>query len=394
MAWKETNVIEERMKFVAAYKSGGWTMSDLCREFGISRKTGYKYLERYESEGVEALKDRSRAPKKQGRATRPNLVELVIEERQKHPTWGSRKILASLQGRYPRVKGWPSAPTIGRILKREGLIEEKRRRRKYSRAKTEPLSHVIEPNDVWCADYKGWFTVGDGKRCDPLTITDAHSRFLLACHAVPKTDTKHAQQVFTAVFREFGMPDAIRTDNGSPFASRGLAGLSRLSVWWLKLGIRLERIEPGKPYQNGRHERMHLTLKRETTLPPQSTMRAQQKEFDRFRHEYNYDRPHEALKNRKPAQIYKRSHRQFPEQLPEMAYPTSYEPHRVSEEGTIRYGVHRVFVTSVLAGEVIGLEEISDRHRRLYFSSAAIGVLDVYTGKVLQYSEPTPIIES
>ena len=315
-------------------------MSDLCRKFGISRKTGYKYLNRYEAEGVDALKDRSRAPKTQARSTREKLVELVVEERRNHPTWGARKVLGYLMIRYPQIRDWPSPATVGRILKREGLIEEKKRRR-HMPVKHYPLSHVLAPNDVWCADYKGWFTVGDGKRCDPLTITDAHSRFLIACYGVPKTNTEQAQKVFTAAFREYGLPEAMRTDNGSPFASRALAGLSRLSVWWLKLGIRLERIEPGKPYQNGRHERMHLTLKRETTLPPESSLRAQQAAFD----------------------------------------------------STIRYLTYRIHLVSSLRGETVGLEEISERHRRIHFANAVLGVLDAYTGKLLAYKNPMTIIQ-
>lgn len=393
MPWEETEVIEERMKFIAALKSGGWTMTDLCREFGISRKTGYKYLERYESEGLDALKDRSRARKHQAHMIRPKLVDLVVAARKEHKTWGSRKLLASLMGRYPSISDWPSPATIGRILSRKGLIQNEKKRRRRNAYASFPLSHALDPNDVWCADFKGHFTVGSGQRCDPLTITDAYSRYLVACQAVKKTDTKNTQKVFENAFRELGLPAAIRTDNGTPFAAtNGLAGMSRLSAWWLRLGIQLERIEPGKPQQNGRHERMHRTLKQETALPPRSSLRQQQGAFDDFRYEYNFERPHEALKNRFPGEIYKPSVRTYPEKLPEVAYATNVEPHRVSDEGTIYYALHRVFISSSLAGEVIGLEEISDRHMRIHFAAAALGVLDVYTGKVLQYQNPQPTI--
>jgi hypothetical protein len=241
-------------------------------------------------------------------------------------------------------------------------------------------------------DFKGHFTVANGKRCDPLTITDAHTRYLLDCRAVKKTDSRSVQKVFEGVFREYGIPDAIRSDNGSPFASRGLAGLTPFAVWLLKFGIRLERIEPGKPYQNGRHERMHLTLKQHTALPPRSSLKAQQSAFDEFREEYNKVRPHHALDLKVPASLYRVSNREYSGKAPVVEYPTSIEPHTVSDEGTIRYGTHRVFLISSLRGETVGLEEISERHRRIHFSNAVIGVLDAYTGKLLAYKNPMTII--
>lgn len=388
MPWKETNVDEEKVKFIAAYKTGGWSMTDLCKEFGIDRTTGYKYVRRFAEQGLDGLKEQSRAPKNQPRAVRQKLVDLILEARDKKPTWGPEKLLSSLSGRYPGIKDWPSITTVGRILKKSGRVKEKKKRRVKSK-KIYPLSHVIEPNDVWSTDYKGYFVVGNGKRCDPLTITDSYSRFLLACRITTKTDTANVQAAFTDVFREYGLPEAIRSDNGSPFAStRSLAGLSRLSVWWMKLGIRLERIKPGNPQENGRHERMHLTLKQETALPPRSSLQEQQRAFDLFVHEYNYERPHASLKNRFPGDLYRTSKREYPEKIQEMAYPTSYEVERVSDEGNIRYGIHRVFISSALRDELIGLEEISDRHRRIHFSNSTIGVLDVYTGKVLQYQNP------
>ncbi len=391
MPWMETNVQEERLRFIAAWKTGGWNMTELCRDLGISRKTGYKYLERYEAEGLDGLKDRSHAAHHQPNKTRSLITELIIEERQKHPSWGPVTLLARLAGRYPQVKDWPAVSTVGEILKREGLIQPRRKRRQVP-LKLHPLSHAEKPNDLWCIDFKGHFTVANGRRCDPLTISDAVSRYLLACQSVQKTDSVNVQKAFERVFHEFGMPVAIRSDNGPPFASRGLAGLTPLAVWLLKLGIHLERIEPGKPYQNGRHERMHLTLKQHTALPPRSSLQAQQKAFDEFRKEYNEVRPHHALDLKTPAAVHEISNREFPKRIEPVEYWTNMETFTVSDEGNIRYGTHRVFLAPSLRGENIALEEISERHRRIRFAGAALGVLDVYTGKLLAYKNPIQII--
>ena len=391
MPWKETDVIDERMKFVVAFNTGNWSMTELCNEFGISRVTGYKYIERYETEGIDGLKDKSHAIHHRHNKTSDSISEKILDMRDTHPSWGPRKLLERLRGRYPRVKKWPAPSTVGEILKREGRIKPRRKRRKNP-VKVYPLSHVKNVNDVWCTDFKGYFTVGNGQRCDPLTISDAHSRFLLECKGLKKMNSEEVMKAFTGVFCEYGLPDAIRTDNGSPFASRmSLAGLTQLSVWWLKLGIRLERIRPGNPQENGRHERMHRTLKQETALPARSSLQAQQKAFDDFRDEYNNIRPHEALDMKCPAQVYKKSVRVFPDKIHEMEYPTNIEPHRVSDEGNIKYGMNRIFVSSVLRNEIIGLEEISERHRRIYFGGFILGIIDAYTGKVLQYLNPMEI---
>jgi transposase InsO family protein len=391
MPWKETTVYEERMKFVIAWKQGDWTMSDLCREFGISRVTGYKYLEQYEKYGIEGLMDKSKAPKFQAFAVDEDMIRRILLCREEHKTWGARKILASLKCQYHRTKEWPCPATVGRILKRNGMIKP-RKRRIRTIVKTSPLCHATSPNDVWCADYKGHFTVGDGDRCDPLTVTDAYSRFLLGCKIVKKTDTVNTKDVFTSIFREYGIPYAIRTDNGTPFASKSIAGLSQLSVWWMKLGINLERIEPGKPQQNSRHERMHKTLKEGTALPPRSSLEAQQNAFDRFRNEYNYERPHEALDDHFPSEFYQYSKREFPEKLEEVAYPTNMAVEVVSDVGTINYKGHRMFISAALIDEPVGLEDIDDRHYRIYFCTSVIGIIDGFTGKVLQYKNPVSII--
>jgi len=387
MPWKVTNVNEERMKFIVAWKTGGWSMSELCREFNISRKTGYKYLNRYEDDGLDGLKDRSHIAHTQPHKTREKLTELIVEMRQEHPSWGPRTLLAALKGRYPGIHDWPVPSTIGQILKREKLIPERKKRRPNP-VKFYPLSHVKNPNDLWCTDFKGHFTVGNGLRCDPLTITDAHTRYLLECRGIRKTNSQNVKKAFEKIFHEYGIPDAIRSDNGSPFSSHGLAGLTPLAIWWLKLGIRLERIEPGKPAQNGRHERMHRTLKEHTALPPRSSLKEQQKAFDNFRKEYNEDRPHHALDMQVPASVYCKSSKSFTGKTPTVEYNTNIEAFRISDQGTFLYGMNRIFLSPSLRNEVVGLEEISERHRRIYFASAIIGILDAYTGKVLAYKNP------
>ena len=386
MPWKELTVEEERMKFVVAWKSGGWSISDLCREFGISRKTGYKYIQRYKESGLDGLRDQSRAPKIQAFAVNDRIIEVIVNQRKKHPTWGAKKLLASLTVKFPSINNWPSETTVLRILHRNKLVPTKRRYKKP--VPVYPFSHVLGPNDVWSADYKGHFTVGNGQRCDPLTVTDAYSRFLLGCRIVSKLDTLNAQKVFIRLFREYGMPLAIRTDNGSPFASNSIAGLSRLSVWWLKLGINLERIEPGKPQQNGRHERMHRTLKQETALPPRSSLEDQQRAFNAFKKEYNNFRPHEALKNKTPSNYYQKSERIYPEKIIEPAYSTNIDVYKVNDLGFINHAEFRVFLSSALVDELIGIEEFSERHARIHFYRSVLGILDLYTGKVLQFKNP------
>ena len=266
MPWKERTAVDERKCFMAAWQRREASFSALCRHFGISRPTGYKWLARYSDGGEAGLADQSRAPRQQPRTTPSPMQNQILALRAEHPSWGPRKLLAVLERLEPR-QAWPAPSTIGELLRREGLTHARPPRRRTP-SYTEPLAHATGPNDLWCTDFKGWFVCGNGERCDPLTLTDAYSRYLLRCRAVPKTDGPHLRQIFEAAFREFGLPLAIRNDNGPPFASTGLAGLSRLSVWWIRLGIRPERIDPGCPEQNGRLERFHQTLKAETAAPP------------------------------------------------------------------------------------------------------------------------------
>jgi transposase InsO family protein len=374
MPWKECGVLEERFRFINEWNSGDWNMAELCRIYGVTRKTGYKWVERYAARGLEGLRDLSRAPE-----CHPNEVSEAIEEevlalRGKHAFWGARKIRAWLVQAH-LDEGMPAVSTIGSILQRNGLTVP-RKRRPSLRPSSEPLAHASQPNTVWCADFKGWFRTGDGERIDPLTITDAYSRYLLRCQAVKAADTAHSRPIFEAAFREYGLPERIRTDNGAPFASNGDSALTGLSVWWIKLGIRPERIEPGKPQQNGRHERMHRTLKQATATPPAGNRRRQQECFDAFRREYNEQRPHEALGQIPPAQRYAASPRTYPACLPEPEYPGGWECRRVMEGGQFRWWSERVFASHALEGELIGLEPLEDGNWRVWFSFHELGVLD------------------
>ena len=366
--------MEERFRFIEEWKSGDWNMSELCRFYGVSRGTGYKWVGRYEAGGVEALRDQSRAPRQHPNAIAEEVEKLVLGMRAKHPRWGAPKIQAVMKELYPDQKT-PAESTIGALLKREGLTVE-RKRRKHCRATTEPLAHAGTANRVWCADYKGWFRTGDGSRIDPLTISDAYSRYLLRCQAVKAVDYAHSKPVFEAAFREYGLPDRLRTDNGAPFASNGESGLTGLSVWWIKLGIVPERIAPGKPQQNGRHERMHLTLKQETAAPPAATRRAQQQRFSQFVREYNEERPHEALGQQAPARHYQSSSRQYRERLAEVEYADGWEVRRVAPGGQIRWRGESVFVAHALRGEPVGLEQIAELKWRIWFSFYEVGILD------------------
>lgn len=354
-----------------AWLKGGEDFTQICRNFGISRKTGYKYVARFRAGGLAGLGDLSRAPHHRPQSMPAEVVAVIIEQRHKHPRWGPRKIRAALERQRAQV-AWPAASSIGELLKREGLIAA-RPRRCATPPYTEPLRHAGAPNQVWCADFKGWFRCADGSRCDPLTITDAYSRFLLRCRSVEKTDGVHVQAVFETMFREYGLPEAIRTDNGPPFASRAPGGLSRLSMWWLRLGVRHERIEAGHPEQNGRHERMHRTLKAETASPPRVSLRQQQLAFERFEKEYNYERPHEALGNRTPAEVYTVSTRSFPARLPELEYPAGVTMRRISQQGSLKWQGERTFLSEVLGRETVGLLEVEQDLYEVYYGLLMIG---------------------
>src|SRR5208283_4446374 len=342
MPWKASSVMEEKVRFVFEYEEGERSMTELCERYGIARETGYVWLRRYRERGLAGLVELNRAAQRHGNQTPPETERAVLELRQGHMRWGPRKLKRVLEREQPQQR-WPAASTIGELLKREGLVVGRKRRRRTA-AYSEPLAHADGPNRVWCADFKGWFRTGDGERIDPLTITDAYSRYLLRCQAVEKTNTERVRAIFEAAFREYGLPAAIRTDNGAPFASRAVAGLSRLAVWWMKLGIVPERIEAGHPEQNGRHERMHRTMKEETATPPQANRRAQQRTMDEFRREYNEERPHEALDMRTPSSCYTPSSRPYPARVREPEYGGALAVPKVRECGVFTWKHENVFL--------------------------------------------------
>ena len=349
-------------------------MTGLCTEFGISRKTGYKWVNRFHDRGIEGLQEQSRAPRSHPNATDPQIESGLLRERKAHPTWGPKKLLWKLHQQGIK-EPLPSTSTAWAILKRHGLVETRRRRRRQE-ASSAPGLKVAGPNDVWCADFKGQFKTRDGEYCFPLTVSDGYSRYLVSCRALQDTSTKGAQPVFERAFREYGLPWRLRTDNGSPFASMGLARLSKLSVWLIKIGIQLERIQPGHPEQNGRHERMHRTLKKETVLPPAENLELQQRRFDRFRKEYNEERPHEALGLKPPGSVYESSPRPYPRRIEEYDYPAHYVVRRVMASGRICFRMHEIYANECLFGEPLGLTEIDDGIWRVYFRSHELGIVD------------------
>lgn len=376
MPWKVSGVVDRRKQFLAEYESGQWTMAELCRGHGISRPTGYELVRRWRAEGEAGVEDRSRAPRRHPNQTPAEIEAPVLQLRRERPRWGPRTLRAWLRDRQPQVR-WPAASTIAAMLDREGLTVPRRKRPRVP-PYTQPLAQAMEPNRLWCADFKGWFRTGDGTRIDPLTIMDAHSRYLLRVQAVEKTDTERVQAVFAAAFREYGLPLAIRTDNGAPFASRAVRGLSRLSLWWMKLGIAAERIEPGHPEQNGAHERMHRTLAEETAAPPQYSARDQQRAFDRFRRMYDEERPHQALGMRTPAALYQLSPRVYPERLPQPEYGSAFKVRRVHKHGQFVWKGQDVFLSKVLYGEDIGLLPLDDRYYQVYFAAFPLARFDSY----------------
>ena len=371
MPWDR--VVEQRLKFVMAAEAGEEPFSWLCEVWGISRKTGYKWLERYRTEGLAGLLDRPSAPRHHGRATPEALVEKIVLLRRARPSWGPRKIIARLELDHPEL-AWPGPSAAGDILKRAGLVAARRPRR---RAPPSPFALTIpeRPNQVWAADYKGWIRLRDGARCEPLTLTDGFSRYLLKLSCGSGTTEAEARPVFEAAFEAFGLPEVIRSDNGPPFASTGATGLTSLSVWWIKLGVRPERIDPGRPQQNGRHERFHLTLL-EAMRPTGADRQAQAKRFAAFQEDYNCRRPHQALGQLPPDHFYKPSPRKLPPKPEEPNYPPEAAVRTVRSNGEIKWRGGLVHICSALAGEAVAIEEGQGGDWHVRFYDHALGFID------------------
>ena len=376
MAWKVSCVMDERKRFVEVWSQGEFSVAELCRQFGVSRKTGYKWLDRYRRRGWEGLEDLSRAAHGHPNEIAAELVERVVAFKGEHMLFGPKKIVARLRASEPDTV-WPAVSTAGDILKRAGLVVSRERRRRATPSSA-PLAHADAPNALWCADFKGWFRTRDGTCCIPLTISDACTRYFLRCRAMTgHTGYASVRPLFEAAFREFGLPGRIRTDNGPPFASVGLAGLSRLSVWWMKLGIAPERIEPGHPEQNGRHERLHRTLKEATARPPAATVRTQQGAFDRFLPYYNHERPHEALGQKTPASIYTKSPRPYPARVPTTGdYPDPWTVRKVKDSGRLKWKGRELHLSQALIGEYVGFEPVDDRRWVVHFLHQPIALFD------------------
>jgi transposase InsO family protein len=365
--------VDLRYEFIRAWQIEG-DVAGLCRRFGISRKTGYKWIDRFQEAGRLGLQDRPRRPRTSPQATDADVVAAVVEMRGRHPTWGAKKLLAKLAECAPELD-LPAVSTASDIITRAGLVEPRRRRQSVPHV-GKPWPRGERPNAIWCVDYKGQFKLGNGQWCYPLTISDEYSRYLLACRAYDGIDGDQAKACFVRLFECHGLPEAIRSDNGSPFANIGLCRLSRLSVWWMRLGIALKRNVPGHPEHNGRHERIHRDLKAETTRPPQNDLARQQRRFDAFVRERNHDRPHEALGQQPPARFYVPSPRPYPSRLPEAEYPAHYEVRRVAPNGSVSLWGKYVFLSHALCGELIGLIEEADGLWTAYFGNLRLGIID------------------
>jgi putative transposase len=385
MPWKESCAMDERVKFVADHGSGLWTMTELCERYEISRKTGYKWLDRYRVEGPAGLVERSHAPHVHGRATPRHMVDAIVGLREERPNWGARKIIGKLTQQQPGI-AWPRPSTAGAILKRAGKVCGRRVRRRAP-PRLGALTVPQHANHVWAIDHKGWIRLGDGKRVEPLTVTDGFSRYAISVGATGSTEYAEAKPLIERAFRDYGLPEVIRSDNGSPFASAGITGLTRLSVWWIKLGIRHERIDPGHPQQNGSHERFHLTLL-EAMRPPAANRAAQSRRFAAFARDFNEERPHEALGQRTPASVYQRSWRSMPARLPEPDYPVEAAVRQVRSNGEIKWQGDFVHICSALAGEAVAIEEMQDGDWQVRFFDVPIAIIDHATRQLRRCQAP------
>ena len=374
MPWLETAPMDQRSRFIDAYLEGGFTMTELCARFQVSRRVGYKWVARYDAEGRKGLADRSRAPNRCPHKVPDEVATLLCNARKKHRDWGPEKLMDWLRPKYPRVK-WPAISTASDVLKRAGLIQPRRRRyRSIHPGVVPPNTHA--PNDIWTADFKGQFRTGDGEYCYPLTVADLHARYLLACQGLRSTQTLAVHSHFERLFRNFGLPRAIRTDNGVPFATTGIHGLSQLNVWWMRLGIQHQRIRPASPQENGVHERMHRTLKQAACHPPRAHCAAQQRAFNTFRAEFNDERPHEALNNATPSSRYRESPREYTGVLPPLEYPGHFLVKKITTGGTFKFKHRLLFISNALTDHHIGLEECNPGIWNIFLANVLLAKLD------------------
>jgi transposase InsO family protein len=383
MPWKETGALEIKRELINDWLKKEHNITDLSTSYGVSRKTIYKWIERFRLRGVEGLEELSREPLSHPNATPIGIAEMILDLKRRKMKWGPRKILAKLKNNQPDIP-WPSDSTGNKILKKHGLVYPRKHRLRVP-PYTTPFIGCEQPNAVWSADYKGQFRMGNAQRCYPLTISDNYSRYLLVCWGLTRPTYEQSKPCFEWAFTHNGLPDAIRTDNGQPFASRGLGGLSRLGVWFIKLGIRPERIDPGCPEQNGRHERMHRTLKEATATPPKSGMEEQQETFNAFMEEYNEERPHEALGQKPPASIYQASPRIYPTRLRNVEYDSNVTVRYVTNRGCIKWRGSLIFLAEPLCGEYVALKQVDNHRWEVRFSFYLLGHLDETKGKVVKY---------
>lgn len=375
MPWKELNIVILRRQFIQEYLDQVYpSFSYLCTSYGISAKTGYKWLNRFLSGGFNNLEDKSRAPHTVPHRTPDEICDLIIKTKLAHINWGPKKVLDNIKKHHPTLI-LPADSTAGEILKREGLVK-KRKKRHHVSADEQAFGDCLKSNEVWGVDYKGQFKLGNGKWCYPLTMSDIHSRYLLECQSLESTVCIDAKDSMEHTFREYGLPDKIRSDNGSPFSSIAFGGISKLSKWWIQLGIRPQRIKPGHPQQNGRHERMHKTLKQETTKPPAYNERLQQEKFNHFKTEYNHERSHEALQRRCPDDVYEPSKISYPEKLPEIVYDEGCETRKVKRGGEIKWRGHHIYISQVLSHDRISLKEIDNDLWEICYGFYKLGELD------------------
>jgi len=385
------SVTDQRLLFAMSVRVDGLSISTACRSFNISRPTGYEILRRFDELGAGGLVDHSKAPLSNPRAISPWVSDRIIRYKGEHPTWGPKKLRARLIGLHPDI-AWPVLSTFGRILDSAGLVEKVCRRTRPPRL--DELTQACGSNDVWCMDFKGQFSLDGGPLCFPLTITDNDSRYLLRCYGLPDTTGANVWPILVGAFREFGLPKVMRTDNGNPFAAVSSTGLSKIAVSMIKLGITPEHIDPGCPQQNGRHERMHRTLKAEGIYPPSSTIQAQQARFDAWRSEYNEERPHEALDMATPNSIYSQSPRRFPERMPDFEYADAMTKRKVRLNGCIRWHNSEIFISETLTGDLVAIEAIDDRYSAVYVGFLPLAVIDLTINKILNGKQAAPYLKT